>query len=79
MVVGYFSSLDLRNPADSDQWQHTKENIQKKKLAESDGYATALVVLALEESGACHRDPTLRRGLEWLNSISKAMVVGNHP
>ncbi len=60
------SSLDLRNPADSDQWQHTKENIQKKKLAESDGYATALVVLALEESGACHRDPTLPRGLEWL-------------
>lgn len=32
----------------------------------SDGVATALVVLAMEESGTSHRDKTLQRGVEWL-------------
>jgi len=32
----------------------------------SDGVATALVVLALEESGTSHRDKTLQRGVAWL-------------
>jgi rhamnogalacturonyl hydrolase YesR len=33
---------------------------------ESDGYATGLAVLALEESGTAHSDKTLKQGLEWL-------------
>ena len=33
---------------------------------ESDGYATGLAVLAMEESGTYRRDKTLQRGLEWL-------------
>jgi squalene-hopene/tetraprenyl-beta-curcumene cyclase len=32
----------------------------------SDGVATALAVLALEESGASRRDTTLQRGVAWL-------------
>jgi rhamnogalacturonyl hydrolase YesR len=32
----------------------------------SDGYATGIAVLALEESGASRTDPTLERGLAWL-------------
>ena len=33
---------------------------------ESDGMATALAVLAMEESGTSHRDTSLKRGVEWL-------------
>jgi squalene-hopene/tetraprenyl-beta-curcumene cyclase len=33
---------------------------------ESDGVATALVVLAIEESGTSRRDKLLQRGVEWL-------------
>jgi len=33
---------------------------------ESDGYATGLAVLAMEESGTTRRDRTLQRGLAWL-------------
>jgi len=33
---------------------------------ESDGYATGLAVLAMEESGNGHRDRGLQRGLMWL-------------
>jgi len=32
----------------------------------SDGYATGLAVLALEDAGLGHHDPTLSRGLAWL-------------
>jgi hypothetical protein len=35
--------------------------------AESDGYATGLIVLALEESGAPATDAILQRGLHWLS------------
>jgi hypothetical protein len=34
---------------------------------ESDGYATGLTVLALEESGRSRRDAMVKRGLDWLN------------
>ena len=34
--------------------------------AASDGYATGLVVLALEQAGVSRTDPRLRRGLDWL-------------
>jgi hypothetical protein len=33
---------------------------------ESDGYATGLTVLALEDSGFNRRDPMLKRGVDWL-------------
>jgi len=33
---------------------------------ESDGYATGIVVLAMEESGTARHDKTLQRGLAWL-------------
>jgi len=33
---------------------------------ESDGYATGLAVLALEDSGFSRHDPMLKRGMEWL-------------
>ncbi len=36
--------------------------------AESDGYATALVVLAIEESGSNRQDQALQRGLTWLET-----------
>jgi hypothetical protein len=33
---------------------------------DSDGYATGLTTLVLEQSGTPHTDPTLKRGLHWL-------------
>jgi squalene-hopene/tetraprenyl-beta-curcumene cyclase len=33
---------------------------------DSDGYATGITVLAMEESGTARHDKTLQRGLEWL-------------
>jgi squalene-hopene/tetraprenyl-beta-curcumene cyclase len=33
---------------------------------ESDGYATGLAVLAMEESGTSRREPVLKHGLDWL-------------
>ncbi len=38
------------------------------KTPESDGYATGLVVLAMEESGMSRRDTMLPRGLGWLET-----------
>lgn len=42
------------------RWDHSPEP------QESDGMATALAVLAMEESGTSRHDATLKRGLEWL-------------
>jgi squalene-hopene/tetraprenyl-beta-curcumene cyclase len=39
---------------------------QSPEPIESDGYATGLAVLAMEESGTLRSDPTLHRGLAWL-------------
>ena len=39
---------------------------QVSNMAESDGCATGLVVLALEEGGVKPQDPVLNRGLQWL-------------
>jgi squalene-hopene/tetraprenyl-beta-curcumene cyclase len=38
----------------------------------SDGYATGLVVLAIEESGESVQDPMLRRGIAWLKTHQQA-------
>ena len=34
---------------------------------ETDGFATSLAVLVMEESGISHHDPSLQRGLAWIN------------
>jgi squalene-hopene/tetraprenyl-beta-curcumene cyclase len=44
---------------------------QMSKTAESDGCATGLVVLALEEAGVKPQDPVLNRGLRWLEQHQK--------
>jgi squalene-hopene/tetraprenyl-beta-curcumene cyclase len=60
-------SLDPKSKLENNQWKRLKEQfIEVTQPVESDGYATALVVLALEESGASPQDSTVKRGLEWL-------------
>jgi hypothetical protein len=61
------SLLDPQKRYGSDGWGRLKQRIiDMVKPVKSDGYATGLVVLALEESGASRRDQTLSRGLKWL-------------
>lgn len=65
------SSLDPVSRMEGDKWRRLKQQFKEQvmetvKPAESDGYATALVVLVLEESGMSLQEGTLRRGLEWL-------------
>jgi hypothetical protein len=61
------SSLDPKSRLEKDQWGRLKQRfIEIAEPAESDGYATALVVMALKESGINRQDNTVRRGLEWL-------------
>jgi len=58
--------LDPRKPV-GNRWERIRWRlIGMAKPAHSDGYATALVVLALEESGMSRKDQTVARGLEWL-------------
>ncbi len=45
---------------------HRERIDQSPEPMESDGYATGLAVLAMEESGTASNDPTLQRGLTWL-------------
>jgi squalene-hopene/tetraprenyl-beta-curcumene cyclase len=49
--------------ASLNQWKRLDNSPEP---AESDGFATALAVLALEESGAGRQDTALNRGLAWL-------------
>jgi hypothetical protein len=59
--------LDPQKKHGSNQWERLRQRlIGMGKPAESDGYATGLVVLALEESGISRQDLTVTRGLEWL-------------
>lgn len=61
------SSLDPQRQPAIGQWQRIKEDlVDLAKPAESDGYATALVAITLEEAGISRQDKMLRRGLEWL-------------
>jgi squalene-hopene/tetraprenyl-beta-curcumene cyclase len=41
---------------------------QSPEPTESDGYATGIAVLAMEESGTSRHDKTLQRGIEWLTA-----------
>jgi hypothetical protein len=45
---------------------HRERSDESSEPSESDGYATGLAVLAMEESGISRGDETLRRGLTWL-------------
>jgi squalene-hopene/tetraprenyl-beta-curcumene cyclase len=47
---------------------HRERKDQSPEPAESDGYATGLAVLAMEESGTGRDDPALRNGLTWLTA-----------
>jgi len=61
------SSLDPQRRPDGDRWKRLKEQlIDLATPVESDGYATAIVVMALEESGTSRQDNMLKHGLEWL-------------
>jgi squalene-hopene/tetraprenyl-beta-curcumene cyclase len=65
-------SLDPRSGMESDQWKRLKGQLKEQiseivKPLESDGYATGLVAVVLEESGTSRQDPELRRALEWLD------------
>jgi hypothetical protein len=61
------ASLDPQKPHGRGRWGRLKLRlIDMARPVESDGYATGLVVLALEESGMNRHDQTLTRGLEWL-------------
>ena len=49
------------------RWQRLRTQLKLAVRApQSDGCATGLVVLALEESGMSQQNPTLQRGLRWL-------------
>jgi len=61
------SSLDPQNQSGISQWQRLKEQlVDMTKPLVSDGYATALVAMALEESGVSRQDKVLNSGLGWL-------------
>ena len=52
-------------------WNTTEMDERERKddslePTESDGYATGIAVLAMEQAGVPREDPMLRRGLEWL-------------
>jgi squalene-hopene/tetraprenyl-beta-curcumene cyclase len=65
------SSLDPRSRLDNGQWKRLEQQFREQfidlvKPGDSDGYATGLVVLALEESGSHVQDGSVNRGLKWL-------------
>jgi hypothetical protein len=65
------SSLDPRSRLENVRWRRLGQRVKEQILDmvnpdESDGYATALVVLTLEESGSNLQGETAKRGLEWL-------------
>jgi squalene-hopene/tetraprenyl-beta-curcumene cyclase len=61
------SSLDQENRERDSRWRWIRKQLRiAVKPPGSDGCATGLVVLALEESGTSRQDPMLMRGLQWL-------------
>jgi len=61
------ASLDPRSTRENDSWKRVAAQVvEMAKPEPSDGYATGLVVIALEESGSDRQDRAVRRGLEWL-------------
>jgi squalene-hopene/tetraprenyl-beta-curcumene cyclase len=61
------SSLDQGNRERDSRWRWIRKQLKiAVKPPGSDGCATGLVVLALEESGTSRQDPMLMHGLQWL-------------
>jgi hypothetical protein len=61
------SSLDPKSRMKDAGWKGIKQEfLEITGPAPSDGYATALVVIALEETGLDRHDRLVKRGLEWL-------------
>jgi squalene-hopene/tetraprenyl-beta-curcumene cyclase len=60
-------SLDQGNRERDGRWQRIRKQLKiASKPPESDGCATGLVVLVLEESRTSRKDPMLVHGLQWL-------------
>jgi squalene-hopene/tetraprenyl-beta-curcumene cyclase len=63
------SSLDPGNRERENRWRWIRQQLKiSLKPPESDGCATGLVVLALEQTGTSRLDPMLINGLQWLES-----------
>ena len=63
------SSLNPGNRERDSRWRWIRQELKiSLKPPKSDGCATGLVVLALEETGTNGRDPMLIHGLQWLES-----------
>jgi squalene-hopene/tetraprenyl-beta-curcumene cyclase len=61
------ASLDPQKQHGADRWGRLKQRLTDlARPVSSDGYATGLAVLALEESGTSRQDQTVTRGLRWL-------------
>jgi squalene-hopene/tetraprenyl-beta-curcumene cyclase len=61
------SSLDQGNRERDSRWRWIRKQLKITAMPPvSDGCATGLVVLALEESGTSRQDPMLVHGLQWL-------------
>src|SRR5277367_5901810 len=61
------ATLDPRSQLENNQWKRMKQElVEMTSPVTSDGYATALVVLALEASGTSPQDGLVKRGLDWL-------------
>ncbi|WP_263354832.1 prenyltransferase/squalene oxidase repeat-containing protein [Acidicapsa acidisoli] len=64
-------SLDPQSAMERTELKRIKEQLKEQfgqivKPLESDGYATGLVAVVLEESGRNSHDPSLNRALDWL-------------
>jgi squalene-hopene/tetraprenyl-beta-curcumene cyclase len=63
------SSLDQGNRERDSRWRWIRKQLNiSLNPPESDGCATGLVVLVLEEIGTNRQDPMLKHGLQWLES-----------
>jgi squalene-hopene/tetraprenyl-beta-curcumene cyclase len=61
------SSLDQGNRSQDSRWRWIRKQLKiALKPPQSDGCATGLVVLVLEELGTSQQDPMLVHGLQWL-------------
>ena len=61
------SLLDQGNRPQDSSWRRIRKQLKiAVKPPESDGCATGLVVLVLEEIGTSRQDPMLVHGLQWL-------------
>jgi squalene-hopene/tetraprenyl-beta-curcumene cyclase len=61
------ATLDPRSQLENNQLKRLKQELlEVTSPVTSDGYATALVVMALEASGMSQQDGLVKRGLDWL-------------